>query len=295
MEDPPGDGRGVWKQRVRTQRHRGRTERFRIFVLKSPFRCGTWEVRVRVRDGAKRSECCELLEQMALDFGAADAGGGGVTAEDQAVLQRLQRLEETLPGSACDTAACTESRGSRSILRKLGRTSSLRARACQHVCVHRSGLALRRNAEPPLGLCVRPPGRRDWSRRGFAPRSGASPAAQQISASRVGRGRSGSLPPWLHCSRLRREDVGEAGLLGAAARACMARALAAGRGPILERRARSVFSRRRCPFPTAGNGVGGAAGAVSPRLAPWSPSSEQRTRTSVATRPMVSSAWALRG
>jgi len=71
-----------------------------VFTLGSPFQCQKWNIVLRISEENYKPECKELLNQMAVDFGAIVLQAGeGHTAEDQQVLQRLKRLEQRFRGS----------------------------------------------------------------------------------------------------------------------------------------------------------------------------------------------------
>lgn len=71
-----------------------------MFTLGSPFQCQKWNIVLRISEENYKPECKELLNQMAVDFGAIVLQAGeGHTAEDQQVLQRLKRLEQRFRGS----------------------------------------------------------------------------------------------------------------------------------------------------------------------------------------------------
>lgn len=88
-----------WCMSTHTQTFRGRREQFDMFTLRRPFGCATWAVQLRVAQGSHRAECQELLDQMAVDFGAVAAAGQETRSEDEHVLRRLQRLEERFRGN----------------------------------------------------------------------------------------------------------------------------------------------------------------------------------------------------
>lgn len=118
-----GGKRAGWEESVRESEFRGRKERFRKFILHQPFRCATLAVHLRLAEsqfeekpkskGKKKSqgakgaedllkECRELLERMAVDFGALSHAEGGLSAmtpEERQVLERLRRLEERFRGN----------------------------------------------------------------------------------------------------------------------------------------------------------------------------------------------------
>mmetsp|Transcript_68986 Transcript_68986/g.224890 ORF Transcript_68986/g.224890 Transcript_68986/m.224890 type:complete len:771 (+) Transcript_68986:1299-3611(+) len=92
---------GGWKETVKVQKHRARTERFRIFTFRQPFKCGAFVISIRVSEacGQDLAECKELLSQMAVDFGAMAPTADSVKAGEKPVLERLKRLEERFRGS----------------------------------------------------------------------------------------------------------------------------------------------------------------------------------------------------
>lgn len=88
-----------WTETVSSLTYRGRKEHFVRFTLHRPFRCDKWTIEVRVAKDEHENTCRELLHQMAKDFGAVVSVEEKPSAEDEQVVQRLQRLEDRFKGS----------------------------------------------------------------------------------------------------------------------------------------------------------------------------------------------------
>jgi len=88
-----------WVESVHTQSYRGSKEKFHVFKLSRPFASVKWLLRVRIAEKQYSQECRELLDRMALEFGAVGSKGDEVCEADRQVLTRLQRLEERFRGN----------------------------------------------------------------------------------------------------------------------------------------------------------------------------------------------------
>jgi len=94
--DPQGEH---WVEAVQTRAYRGQKESFHVFKLSGPFGSIKWLLRVRIAEKQFSQECRELLDRMALEFGAVSSKGDEVCEEDRQMLTRLQRLEERFRGN----------------------------------------------------------------------------------------------------------------------------------------------------------------------------------------------------
>jgi len=96
VSDPQGEH---WVEAVQTHAYRGLKERFHVFKLSRPFASIKWLLRVRVAEQQFSQECRELLDRMALEFGAVNSKRDEVCEQDRQMLTRLQRLEERFRGN----------------------------------------------------------------------------------------------------------------------------------------------------------------------------------------------------
>jgi len=88
-----------WVETVHTQSYRGLKEKFHVFKLSRPFASVKWLLQVRIAERQYSQECRELLDHMALEFGAVGSKGDEVCEADRQVMTRLQRLEERFRGN----------------------------------------------------------------------------------------------------------------------------------------------------------------------------------------------------
>eukprot|EP00928_Gymnodinium_smaydae_P030628 TRINITY_DN22723_c1_g2_i1.p1 TRINITY_DN22723_c1_g2~~TRINITY_DN22723_c1_g2_i1.p1 ORF type:complete len:666 (-),score=104.18 TRINITY_DN22723_c1_g2_i1:71-2068(-) len=93
------DGK-IWDVSIQKRKFRNKSEEFVVYLLKNPFGCADWKIKLRISAKHHKPECAELLDQMTVQFGAVAAPQGQEnSAQDEQVLQRLRRLEERFRGS----------------------------------------------------------------------------------------------------------------------------------------------------------------------------------------------------